>query len=177
MEQRKSMLDNCCHLSNKYDRLNSYSQVVHRSTIAVTVAAPHAQNSLPDSLHKLLSLNNLKKHLKSTYSKISVVQHDTFDAKHFRGSLCCLHYCISCLLNFAYFEQLIKQWHRAVCMHIAVFRVNLCLMLNSSIVSWFKCLTGHWMSATQNQDSKGHIGTELRVTVSCSMLPYWWSFH
>jgi len=54
---------------------------------ASAITAPHARNSLPDSLHKLSSLNNFKKHLKSHLFKISLVQHDSSDVKHSGGSL------------------------------------------------------------------------------------------
>jgi len=64
-------------------RSPSTSQLVvpctRRSTIgdrAFSVAAPRAWNSLPDSLHKLSSFVNFKKHLKFDLFANSPVQHD-----------------------------------------------------------------------------------------------------
>ena len=53
---------------------------MRRSTIgdrAFTVAAPRAWNSLPDSLHRLSSLEQFKKLLKTQLFKISFVQQDS----------------------------------------------------------------------------------------------------
>jgi len=54
---------------------------MRRSTIgdrAFTVAAPRAWNSLPDSLHRLSSLEQFKKLLKTHLFKISFAQQDSF---------------------------------------------------------------------------------------------------
>ena len=65
-------------------RSSSTSQLVvpcmRRSTIgdrAFTVDAPRAWNSLPDSLHRLSSLEQFKKHLKTHLFKISFAQQDS----------------------------------------------------------------------------------------------------
>jgi len=53
---------------------------MRRSTIgdrAFTVAAPRTWNSLPDSLHRLSSLEQFKKHLKTHLFKFSFVQQDS----------------------------------------------------------------------------------------------------
>jgi len=51
-----------------------------RSTIgdrAFTIVAPRTRNSLPDSLHRLSSLEQFKKHLKTHLFKISFAQQDS----------------------------------------------------------------------------------------------------
>lgn len=68
------------------------------SDYAYAVITPHACNSLPDSLHKLLYLNNVKKHLKSHLFKSSLAHHDNSDVKHSWGRLCCLQCCKLCTL-------------------------------------------------------------------------------
>jgi len=68
-------------------RSSSSSQLVvpctRHSAIPCTfaVAALCAWNSLPNSLQKLSSLNNFKKHFKSHLFRISLAQHDSSDVK------------------------------------------------------------------------------------------------
>jgi len=71
------------NLNQGKDRSSSTSQLVilctHRSTMggrAFAVVAPRAWNSLPDSLHKLSSFVNFKKHLKIYLFTNWLAQHD-----------------------------------------------------------------------------------------------------
>jgi len=54
---------------------------------AFAAVAPRAWNRLLDSVHKLSTLDDSKKDLKSGLFRISLAQHDFFDVKCFRGSL------------------------------------------------------------------------------------------